>query len=153
MSVVLRSGLIGLAVGLRSVVTPAALSWALSTGRLPAPGALRPAADPRATTALLALALLEIGGDKLPNFPPRTLPPIAAWRLATGAVLGGAVAASLGGRIVTGTAVGAAGAAIGIYGGYASRTEIESSLHLPEPFPGTIEDALAVALALRATRA
>ena len=43
MSVILRSGLIGLAVGLRSVVTPAALSWALSTGRLPAPGALRPA--------------------------------------------------------------------------------------------------------------
>jgi uncharacterized membrane protein len=148
--VLLRAATLGLTAGLRSIVAPAILSWALSSARLRTPRRLRPATDRRVTGALLLLALLEIALDKLPFLPSRTWAPIAAWRLATGSALGGAVAESTGGPLLTGASAGAVGAAVGTYGGYAARTVLARLL--PEPFPGTLEDALAVTLALRATR-
>ena len=65
-------------------------------------------------------------------------------------MLGGVLAASEGERVIAGAVAGAGGAAIGTYGGYAARVALGRII--PEPLPGTIEDALAITLAMAAAR-
>ncbi|HZS93301.1 MAG TPA: DUF4126 family protein [Chloroflexota bacterium] len=144
---------IGFAAGLRSVITPAAISNAAMEGRLPLGGTLfEPLSSPLARNALLAGALFEIIGDKLPTTPRRTILPLLAWRIATGALCGMALAGRENETEATGAALGGLGALAGSYGGYWFRQLLTGRLGVPNVAAGMIEDVGAVALASLAVR-
>ena len=89
----LRSLLIGLVAGARSMAPLAAVALANQSGRLQrgngAPGFL----DSKAfTVGAAAMAIGELLGDKMKSAPDRIVAPGIAARLATGAIAGAAVA-------------------------------------------------------------
>jgi uncharacterized membrane protein len=148
MSYLIRAGTIGACSGIRSLTPPAVVSWAASTGRLDLPPRLRFLSHPGVTSFLLLSALGEVVVDKLPFVPSRTVPPVLAWRVATGAFLGAALALAREESGIAGALVGGTGGACGSYGGAALRAALGRLSGLPEPFPGIVGDALAVTLSL-----
>lgn len=88
----------------------------------------------------------ELGGDKLPAIPPRSDPLSVAGRLATGALAGWTV----GGR--EGARLGATGAAATTYASERARAILAGRTGLPDPLLGVAEDALAVGVAVAASR-
>jgi uncharacterized membrane protein len=147
----LPSGLIGAACSARSLL-PLALVSATSAG-LPAEG--RPLLSrPVARAGLGLLAMGELWGDKLGSAPDRTVPPGLLARAATGALAGGAVAAS--GRRTSGAWLGAGVAVLMSFATLAGRKRAIG--RIGQTPSGLIEDALvlglasaAVGLALRRT--
>ncbi len=96
--------------------------------------------------AVLTAAAGEMTADKLPFVPPRSDPPALAGR---------AVAASLAGREIAGAAGAGAAAAGSLASTYASqrlRSMIGAKTGIPDPALGVAEDALAVLVAMGATR-
>lgn len=108
----LRSFLLGLAGGMRSMTPLAAVAIAAHDRKLPetdAPIALL--GHPAVVAGTVALAAGELIGDKIPSAPDRIVAPGIAARVATGAITGAAVA-SRDERL--------AGAALGVLGAVAS---------------------------------
>jgi uncharacterized membrane protein len=130
------AALLGTAAGLRSATPFGALAL---RGRL---------GGGRARTAALLAAGGELVADKLPMTPSRTSPPAFAGRLASGAAAGRLV-----GGTAAGAAVGSATAAAGAFAGERMRAAIGHRTGWPDPLVALAEDALAVGLALVATRA
>lgn len=129
-----RAALLGTAAGLRSATPFGVLAL---RGRLGG-GGLR--------TAALTAAAGELVADKLPVTPSRTSPPALGGRLASGAAAGGL----LGGA--AGAALGGACAVFGAVAGERTRATLGMRTGLPDPLVAVVEDALAVGLAVAATR-
>jgi uncharacterized membrane protein len=135
MTALRSAALLGAAGGLRSAMPFGALA---ARGRL--------GAGPRRTAALLA-AGGELVIDKLPFTPSRTTPPGLASRCASGAVAGGLIGGA------PGAAAGSAAACASAFAGERTRAALGRRSGLPDPLIAVAEDALAVSLALLATRA
>lgn len=132
MSAILLALLLGLASGLRTFTSPAAVLWA------------------RGTTVwaviLTVLALLEFYADTTPKIPARTrLPPLVI-RLISGAFSGWMIATMHGASGVAGLIAGIIGAIIGTYGGFAAR---KAAIDRIGSLPAAItEDIITIALAV-----
>ena len=147
MATYLLAFLIGMVAGLRSMTSPAAVSWAARLGWLRLENSpvafLGFAAAPYILTAL---AIGELISDKLPKTPSRkTLVPFAA-RIATGALSGAALGAP-DGALVGGLLAGALGAVAGTLGGYELRVRMVNATG-GKDFPiALLEDAIAIGAA------
>jgi uncharacterized membrane protein len=144
----LRALGIGFVAGLRSMMAPAAVTWAASNGRLTlsnSPLALLDSAPAVHTSRKLAIG--EIITDKTPLLPSRLRPASLLWRLLSGGVCGAAVGISDGNKPRTGAALGATGALVGSLLGYAWRTRVCGQLHIPEFAGAVLEDTVAVGIA------
>jgi uncharacterized membrane protein len=152
--VVTRALGMGAAAGLRSLSAPAALSRALSEGRI---GGLEetPFAILASAGASRALLLLEIGemlADKLPITPSRTSPPPLLGRMASGALVGAALFASESRRAAVGGALGAAAALAAAYAGERLRARAAQKLGFPDPAVALIEDGIVLLAGARLLR-
>lgn len=135
--VVGRAALLGLATGGRSTLALAGPALAASPS------------SAKARTAVLALAG-ELVADKLPMTPNRTASGSLAARLAAGAGGGAALARAEGLAPALPMVAGALGTLAGSYGGLAWRTW--SAQAMPPVLGAVLEDAVAVTLALTASR-
>jgi uncharacterized membrane protein len=139
--------LLGVVAGLRSMTSPAAVSWAARLGWL------RLESSPLAFLGftitpyiLTVLAIAELISDKLPKTPSRkTLVPFAA-RITTGALSGAALGAP-GGALVGGLLAGAVGGVAGTLGGYELRTRLVRAMGGKDLPAALIEDAIAIVAA------
>ena len=151
-SALLRPLLLGVATGMRSQLGLAVLAWSGPAGSGD-PAVLR-GLHSRAGRAALGLAAAgEVVADKLPQTPSRLRSPVFGARLASGAVVGALAAGSTDRRaLVTGGALGLAGAAAGTYAGAAFRKAAAGRSALPDlPF-AVLEDAVAAGLAAAAMK-
>lgn len=109
----IRSILIGIVAGARSMTPLAAVSDAARRGALPEDDLpVRLLGHPLVSAGTLALAAAEMGGDKMKSAPDRIVPLGMAARLATASIAGAALAPkrdrALAAVVTAGTAVGAA---------------------------------------------
>ncbi len=141
----LRSFLIGLVAGARSMTPLAAVSAAARRGALPPDnGAAALLANPWVSRGAVALAAGELLGDKLPAAPNRTSLPGLAGRIVSGALAGAALAPR--NRRVAAALRGAAGAVAGGYLSFGARKE--AMRRFGQTSTGLVEDAIV----MRATR-
>jgi uncharacterized membrane protein len=84
-------------------------------------------------------------GDKLPNAPDRTAPPVLAGRVLNGALVGAILAKTNRGSLLTGAVVGSLGAVAGSYAALYLRKLADERSDLQEPWTGVVEDVLTVA--------
>jgi uncharacterized membrane protein len=139
--------LIGIIAGLRSMIAPAAVSWAARVGWLNlAPTGLAFLGAAITPWILTALALGELVADQLPSTPSRTVPVAFGTRILSGGLSGAAVGAAAG-SLVTGLIAGAIGAVIGTLGGRAARGKLAAAFGKDRP-AALIEDAVAIGGAL-----
>lgn len=142
----LSAFLIGLVAGSRSMLAPAAVSWAARLGWIDLASTSLALVGSRLTTPILTLfALSELVVDKLPTTPSRKMLPGFAARLLTGGVSGAAIGAT-GGATTMGLIAGALGAIVGTLGGSALRARMAKAFGRDLP-AAVVEDVLAVALA------
>ncbi len=131
-SLILRAFAIGTVAGLRSMTAPAATLlenesvWA------------GPVAFAAVGEAIV---------DKLPFAPARTSPPALAVRMLSGALCGAALARRQRTAPLVAATIGAIGAIVGSYGGYAARGYLTKKRGLPDVLVAAVEDAFAVLLA------
>ncbi|HUP13844.1 MAG TPA: DUF4126 family protein [Niastella sp.] len=86
----------------------------------------------------------EMAGDKLPNIPDRTIPPALFARVASGALSGAIVATANEEKVTRGIIIGGIAALASTYLLFFLRKKISDSGYLKEPWPGVVEDALAI---------
>jgi uncharacterized membrane protein len=136
---------IGVISGLRSLTTPAAVSWAAHLHWIdPANTAMSFLAATTTVYGFSAMALLELISDKLPFTRPRTIPPAFAARILTGAFSAGALYVCAHQPIYIGAVLGAVGAVAGTLGGYQARRRLVKALNIPDFIVALAEDAIAV---------
>jgi len=149
-----RAAVLGVVAGMRSQTPAAVLAWRESRGHLPlpvtGPGRLWRRRGAVPITALSAIGELFV--DKAPVTPSRVEGGPLIGRLGMGALAGSGVASGFGHSRVVGAALGAAGAAVGSVGGYRLRVIASETTGISDTTWALIEDALAIALALLATR-
>lgn len=141
----LRSFLIGLVGGMRSMTPLAVVSDAARRGALPrGHGGPRLLASPMVATGTAVLAAAELFGDKLASAPDRTVVPGMLARVVTGAVCGAALAPR--DQRASAALFGAAGAVAAAYVTFDARmTALRRFGQVPT---GVVEDAIAVAAAV-----
>ncbi|OJH41661.1 hypothetical protein BON30_11160 [Cystobacter ferrugineus] len=107
------------------------------------------------TTArvLPVLALGELVLDKLPGMPSRVVPPVLLMRLASGALVGAAVARQKERPMLGFAVVGAAAALVTSFALYSLREFATRKLHIPNILAGFLEDALVASAGHRLTAA
>ena len=143
MTVSLLALLIGIVAGLRTMMAPAAVSWAAHLGWLRLDDTPLAFMGYAWVTALLTvLAAGELVTDQLPSTPSRTVPLQFGGRIATGALSGAAIGAASG-SWVTGAIAGIIGAVIGTLGGRAARARLTAAFGKDRP-AALIEDAVAI---------
>ena len=139
--------LIGAVAGSRTLIAPAAVSWAAYGGWLDLSGSwlffLGHPVSPRVFTAL---ALAELIVDKLPTTPSRKLPFPFASRIASGAIAGAAIGANTG-FWIGGLVAGGIGTVVGTLVGYAARMRMAAAFGRDRP-AALLEDAVALVAAL-----
>ena len=135
----LRSFMIGIIAGMRTMTAPCAVSWASAAGRLD--GRRRSAVAP----LLTALALGEYVADTLPMTGSRTGAAQFGARLVSGGLCGMALQPH-GHRQVDGLLAGLCGAALGTVGGAAARASAARALGRDLP-AALIEDVVAISTA------
>lgn len=132
--------------GMRSMSAPAFLSHYLA--RQPHSGLdrspLRLLQKPATARLLKVLAAGEMVGDKLPNAPDRTAPPVLLGRLLSGALVGAAWYKSRHGSALGGGLLGGVVAVAATFVSYALRTGFSQQSGLPVALVGVGEDALVV---------
>lgn len=140
----IRSILIGLVAGQRSMTPLAILAGAARRGALPA-GAFGAQflASPHAAAGAVAMAAGEIAGDKMHDAPDRIVLAGLAGRLVTGAFAGAALAPAH--RRSAGALLGAAAAVASSYLGFRGR--VGAMRRFGQVPTGWIEDALMLAAA------
>lgn len=139
---------IGFAAGLRSLVTPAIVSWAAHLGWLNLGGTpLSFMASPIAVCVFTVLAVVELIADVLPKTPARTTPASLAVRVITGGLSGACLSVANGGRLWIGVVLGIAGAMIGAYAGYYARRALVGRLKVKDILIAIPEDIVAIGLA------
>jgi len=140
---------IGVVAGLRSLLAPAVVAWAIRLGALDVGGTwLAHLGRTWVVWVLTAFAIGELIADQLPTLPRRTLPAPFAARIASGALSGAAIGADRG-RWVAGAVAGALGAVLGTLGGHAARARLAAAFGRDRP-AALLEDAIAIAGALAA---
>ncbi len=141
----LRSLLIGLVAGMRSMTPLAAVSLADRTGLLRSnsgpSGLLR---HPAVVAGTTALAVGELFGDKMRSAPDRTVAPGIAARLVTGAIAGAAVAPRS--QRPAAMAIGAAAAVAASYVTFNLR--MKALRRFGQTRSGLVEDAITLLSAL-----
>lgn len=139
---------IGIVAGLRSLLAPAAVSWAVYLGWLALPDS--PLAFMGSTAAVATFSVLAIGeliADLLPIIPRRTtLAPLVA-RILTGGLCGACLCVSAGHSLLIGALFGGVGGVMGAFTGYEVRRRLVSSLKVNDGFIALFEDLIALGLA------
>lgn len=138
----IRSLLIGLVAGLRSMTPFAAVAFAARNhGRNRNPGESSLLSSRTAVAGASVLAAGELLGDKMRSAPDRTIPPGLVARLITGAVSGAALAPRR--DRLPAAVLGALGAVAGGYIGLAVRKR--AMARYGQIRSGLVEDGLALA--------
>jgi uncharacterized membrane protein len=138
---------IGIVAGLRAMTAPAAVSWAAYLGWLKLDQSMLAFMGYTWTPwVITALALAELVTDQLPSTKSRTVPVQFGTRILSGA-LSGAALGIVGGSLVIGAVLGAAGAVIGTLGGSAARAALARKFGSDRP-AALLEDVIAIATAL-----
>ena len=146
MTVVWLALLMGVVAGSRSMMAPAAVSWAARLGWIDVTGSWLAWLGYAWTPWIVTLfALGELVADQLPSTPSRTLPPSFAFRIASGALCGVAIAMAASSGIA-GAVAGAVGAVVGTLGGRAMRGSLAAAFGHDRP-AALLEDALAIGAA------
>lgn len=145
---------LGAITGLRSTAGPAAVSRAISSGRVGnLDGTIFAAlGSPRMAKVLTLFEAGEMIVDKLPIVPSRTSPQPLAGRALSGAAAGAALFASEGGSKAAGGALGAAGAVAGALAGERLRAQIGQRLGVPDTLVALLEDGVVLYGGHRLTR-
>ncbi len=140
---------VGFVTGLRSMTGPAVVAWGARLGWVKLGGTgFALLGHPAAAIVFSLAALGEFVGDKLPQAPARTMPGPFAVRVIFGGLCGAALALGSGAGQIVPAILGALGAVLGTFGGYAYRTRFASRFKAPDfPF-ALLEDLLAVGLGL-----
>jgi uncharacterized membrane protein len=144
----------GAITGLRTTAAPAALSRAVSEGRIEGledtPFSLL--GVPGVSMVLRIFEIGELIVDKLPVTPSRTsLPPLLG-RMASGALVGAALFASEDRDTAVGGLLGAAAALASAYAGESLRVRAAQRLGVPDPLGALIEDAIVLIAGARLLR-
>ena len=138
---------LGVVAGLRAVLVPAAVSWAVRLGVLDLSGTwLAFLGNAWIPWLLTGLAVIEMVTDQLPSTPSRTVPVQFAARIVNGALAGAAVGLAAG-NWVAGAGAGAAGAVLGTLGGRAFRGRLAAAFGRDRP-AALVEDVVAVGAAV-----
>ncbi len=139
--------LIGAVAGSRTLLAPAAVSWAAYGGWLDLSGSwLFFLGHPVSPWVFTVMAVGELITDKLPSTPSRKLPFPFASRIAGGAIAGAAIGANAG-AWVPGLIAGGIGAVAGTLLGYEARRRMAAAFGRDRP-AALIEDAVALIVAL-----
>ncbi|AWJ94800.1 DUF4126 domain-containing protein (plasmid) [Azospirillum baldaniorum] len=139
--------LIGAVSGSRTLLAPAAVSWAAYGGWLDLSGSwLFFLGHPVSPWVFAAMAVGELVTDKLPGTPSRKRPFPFASRIVGGAVAGAAIGANAG-AWVPGLFVGGLGAVAGTLLFYEARRRMAAAFGRDRP-AALIEDAVALTVAL-----
>lgn len=139
--------LIGAVSGSRTLLAPAAVSWAAYGGWLDLSGSwLFFLGHPVSPWVFTAMAVGELVTDKLPGTPSRKRPFPFASRIVGGAVAGAAIGANAG-AWVPGLFVGGLGAVAGTFLFYEARRRMAAAFGRDRP-AALIEDAVALTVAL-----
>ena len=145
-----RTLVLGLVAGLRSLLAPALLSHYL-TGKKnnepPEKVVTNLLTRPRAASVLEILSAGEIVGDKLPATPSRLDPLPLAARAFSGALVGGTLFGAAKKPLLLGVLLGAGAAVAGAYGGYHLRRIVKEEFGLPDVVVALSEDAIALGAA------
>jgi uncharacterized membrane protein len=143
---------IGIVAGLRAMTAPAAVSWAAYLGWLKLDDSILAFMGYTWTPwVITVLAVAELVTDQLPSTPSRTVPVQFGTRILSGA-LSGAALGIVGGSLVIGAVLGAAGAVIGTLGGRAARAALARKFG-NDRTAALLEDVVAIAAALLVVRA
>jgi uncharacterized membrane protein len=138
--------LIGVVCGLRSMTAPAVVCWGAHLGWLSLAGSpLAFLAHPVSLVLFTIFAIGELVADKLPVIPARTKIGPLVVRIVFGAICGAALAVAADEPPAMGGILGALGAVIGAYGGYAYRSATSGSGKVPDLPVALLEDLVAVA--------
>jgi uncharacterized membrane protein len=134
----------GAIAGFRSMAAPAALSRAVSDGRIEGleDTPFATLGSPWLSTALRVLEIGEFIVDKLPVTPSRTSPPPLLCRAVAGALVGATLFASERRRASVGGILGAAAAVASAYAGERLRLRAAQTLGIPSPIVALLEDGL-----------
>jgi uncharacterized membrane protein len=147
MSVYVLAFLIGVAVGLRSMTAPAAVSWAARLGWLHLGNTWLAFFGFAATPYILTVfAIGEYIADVLPKTPSRKSPVGFGARVVSGALCGAAIGAS-NGALTAGLILGVLGAIVGTLGGYEFRVRLAAAVGKDLPI-ALLEDAIAICASL-----
>jgi uncharacterized membrane protein len=139
--------LIGVIAGLRAMMAPAAISWAVYLGYIPLDGTWLAWLGYWLTPWIFTiLALAELVTDQLPSTPSRKVPMQFGARIVSGALCGAAIGLPLGNWIL-GALVGIVGAVIGTLGGSFLRGRMAAAFGSDTP-AAVIEDGVAIALSI-----
>jgi len=137
--------LLGLVSGLRSMLAPAAVSWAARLGMLGVADTPLAFMGYQYTPIIFSvLAVGELIVDKLPTTPSRKSPPGFIARIISGA-LGGATIGFASRSLVPGVVAGVAGAVVGTLGGSAARAKLAALFGKDLP-AALIEDAAGIVI-------
>jgi len=140
---------IGIIAGLRSLTSPAVITWAAHRGWLNLQGtSLTFLGSTAAVATLTILAVVELVMDKLASTPARTKPLGLSARILLGGLSGAAVALAGRQSAAVGCALGAVGGVVGGFAGYQVRTGLVRALKVPDFVIAVLEDLVAVAGAL-----
>jgi uncharacterized membrane protein len=138
---------LGFIAGLRTMMAPAAASWAARLGMLAVAGTPVAFMGYKYTAVIFTvLALGEVINDKLPKTPSRKTPPQFIGRIVMGSLVGATVGAASGSLLI-GLIAGASGAVAGTLGGAAARGRLAAAFGRDMP-AALIEDAVAAGLSL-----
>lgn len=135
--------LIGLVAGMRTLMAPTAIAWAVVLGKLQLDGSWLNFFGWRYTPYIFTfLALGELYTDKLPSTASRKTPPQFGARLVSGGLSGAAIGFAAG-SLWAGLALGVAGAVIGTLAGSAARGKMATAFGNDRP-AALIEDVVAI---------
>jgi len=142
---------LGMVSGLRTMTSPAVVSWAARLGVLAVSGTPMAFMGFKYTPIIFTvLAIGEIINDKLPKTPSRTVPPQFIARILSGSLVGATVGAAAGSLII-GLLAGAIGAVGGTLGGAAIRGRLAKAFGKDLP-AALIEDTAAIVIAILVVR-
>ncbi|HSJ62936.1 MAG TPA: hypothetical protein VK922_03410 [Gemmatimonadaceae bacterium] len=139
--------LIGTTCGARSMLGPAIVANALRGQSSGTPQPARALGGSRTATVLGILAAGELVGDKLPRIPARVAPPAMMARIASGALVGAAVAAARGTGRRRGMMIGGIAAVVAAVATYRARRWLVKATGIPDPLVAVAEDLLVLRLA------
>jgi uncharacterized membrane protein len=139
---------IGIVAGLRSLLAPAVVAWAVHFDLLNLYGSPLSFMGSRAAVAIFSLlAIGELVADKLPKTPKRTaLAPLLA-RILLGGLSSACLFVAAGKSLPAGALLGGIGGVVGAFVGYEIRRRIVNNLQVKDLFVALCEDAVAIALA------
>jgi uncharacterized membrane protein len=139
---------IGIVAGLRSMLAPAGVAWAVRLGWLNLHDA--PFRFMESTVVLTTLSLFAVGeliADLFPTIPRRTAPAPLVVRMISGGFCGACLCASANRSLPIGAALGAVGGIIGAFAGYEIRRQLVAKLKIRDLFVALCEDLIAISLA------